>query len=424
MKRTVITILSALVAATSCMSLLELDPHNGVSPSSVGTGDIEALRNGMYKCVQEYPGTRSYIMFDLWGGCLTAKQSTNYMDLINSYASSLNSEIESQWQGYYKALMQVNNVFSIAKGLPEGDLRNKVLGECHYFRAWLHLCLVTRWGDVPLMRENTDEKVPRTPAGEVWSFIYEELGLAVDLLGTPESVYYLSRDAAVALKARVALYMGLKDEAATLAESLISDARYGLDKFENTFRGALGKEVIFAFACRTADNSKIAISTLFYSYNHPNSGSYVYAPSAEVMGMYSDDDLRKEISVTTLDNLNFINKYPSGQTGTDPVVISRLAEMYLVSAEAQGVEKGGARLNDLRKARGLRPVYPSTEAAFIDAVLQERHLELLCEGHRWYDLVRLGKAESLLGIQPHMTLMPIPASEIQANGNIKQNKDY
>ena len=140
--------------------------------------------------------------------------------------------------------------------------------------------------------------------------------------------------------------------------------------------------------------------------------------------MFADTDTRKEVSITTMDNLNFMNKYPSGQKGTDPVVISRLGEMYLISAEAQGVEKGLPRLNDLRAFRGLPAVYPGTEAAFIDALLDERRHELLCEGHRWYDLVRLGKAVEVLGILEHQTLMPIPESERQANRNLTQNKGY
>ena len=163
---------------------------------------------------------------------------------------------------------------------------------------------------------------------------------------------------------------------------------------------------------------------MFYSYNHPNSGSYVYAPAADVMTMYEDNDLRKDISITTLDNLNFINKYPSGQKGTDPVIVSRLAEMYLISAEAQGVEKGLARLNELRQARGLTKVLPGTEAEFVEAILNERRKEFLCEGHRWYDLVRTGKAVEKLGIQEYQTLMPIPAAERQANRNLTQNPGY
>lgn len=423
MKRIYYLLAIALVCVTGCN--LDLDPHSAVSPGSVGTQDIESLRSGMYFNVQENPGERAYIMFDLFGGNLTTKASKNSIDLINSLSTAMSDIVETQWQGFYMAMMQVNNVYAIAQELENGKQKDKILGECHYFRAYLHLCLVTRFGDVPLMRENTDEKVFRTPAAEVWQFIYDELDLAISLLGTPdEGCNYLSADAARALKARVALYMGKKKEAAELAESLINDARYGLDSFEKIFRGGNNKEVIFAFSCLNSDQSKITISTLFYSYNHPNSGSYVYAPAGDVMTMYDEGDLRKDISITTLDNLNFINKYPSGQKGTDPVVISRLGEMYLISAEAQGVEKGTARLNELRNFRGLTSIYPGNENEFINAILDERRKELLCEGHRWYDLVRTGKAKEKLGILDYQTLMPIPAAERQVNGNLTQNPGY
>ena len=425
MKNTLILLILAILCSSGCGSLLDLDPHSGVSPGSVDTKDIESLRSGMYYNVQENPGTLSYIMFDLMGGNLTTKSSTNALDLINSLTTAMSSEVADQWQGYYKAMMQVNNVYSIAQGLEEGEQKNRVLGECHYFRAYLHLCLVTRFGDVPLMQENTDDLVSRTPKDEVWRFIYDELGYAMDLLGSPdEGYYYLSSDAAKALRARVALYIGEKEEAARLAESLINDARYGLDSYDRIFRGAQNTEIIFALSCLTSDQSKITLSSYFYSYNHPNSGSYVYAPAGDVMTMYTDGDNRKDISITTLDNLDFINKYPSGQTGTDPVVISRLGEMYLISAEAQGLEDGIGRLNELRSFRGLDPVYPATESKYLDAILEERRKELLCEGHRWYDLVRTGKAVETLGIQQYQTLLPIPAEERMVNENLSQNPGY
>ena len=138
--------------------------------------------------------------------------------------------------------------------------------------------------------------------------------------------------------------------------------------------------------------------------------------------MYADNDLRKDISITTLDNLNFINKYPSGQTGSDPVVISRLAEMYLISAEAQGLNGGGLeRLNELRNKRGLEGVSPANEADFLDAILKERRLELLAEGFRWYDLVRTGKATATLGTKDYQCLMPLPSRELLYNPNLKPN---
>ena len=259
---------------------------------------------------------------------------------------------------------------------------------------------------------------------EAWALIEEDLDAATGFLNglSADSYYYVSPAAVTALKARVKLYLGKKGEAKELAESLITNPNYALDDFDKIIRSKANKEVIFAFSCLTEDGSSIKISNQFYSYNHPNKGSYNYRPASDVMTMYADNDLRKEISITTLDNLNFINKYPSGQTGSDPVVISRLAEMYLISAEAQGRNEGLARLNELREKRGLEALKPfSNEADFLDAILQERRLEFLAEGFRWYDLVRTGKATQTLGTKDYQCLLPLPSRELLYNPNLKPN---
>ena len=299
----------------------------------------------------------------------------------------------------------------------------RVLGECRYFRAYIYLCLVTRFGDVPVLRQNTQAKVSRDPASMAWELVEEDLDAASGFLNglSADSFYYVSPAAVTALKARVKLYLGKKGEAKELAESLITNPNYALDDFDKIFRSKANKEVIFAFSCLTEDGSSIKISNQFYSYNHPNKGSYNYRPAGDVMTMYADNDLRKEVSITTLDNLNFVNKYPSGQTGSDPVVISRLAEMYLISAEAQGLNGGLDRLNELREKRGLDRVSPGNEADFLDAVLQERRLEFLAEGFRWFDLVRTGKATQTLGTKDYQCLMPLPSRELLYNPNLKPN---
>ena len=356
----------------ACSGMLDIEPHSAVSPTVVGSDDIEALRIGMYNKVQEGPTYYSYIAFDLFGGELMTSTGRP-IDLINSLSNALHTFVSSQWNGYYKALLQVNNVMSIAEGLAGSPTRNRVLGE-----GFLN-------------------------------------GLSAD------SFYYVSPAAVTALKARVKLYLGKKGEAKELAESLIANPNYALDDFDKIFRSKANKEVIFAFSCLTEDGSSIKISNQFYSYNHPNKGSYNYRPAGDVMTMYADNDLRKEVSITTLDNLNFVNKYPSGQTGSDPVVISRLAEMYLISAEAQGLNGGLKRLNELREKRGLDWVSPGNEADFLDAVLQERRLEFLAEGFRWYDLVRTGKATQTLGTKDYQCLMPLPSRELLYNPNLKPN---
>lgn len=424
MKKYILSLICIVLLTSSCNKLLSLYPHNGVAPDAVTLNDVPTLRVGMYWKVQELPSRTTYILNDLLGGNLTLKGSSSTISLINNTLSPQSSIVEDAWAGCYKALYQVNNVYSIAKGLPEGDLRNQIFGECCYFRAYLHLILVTHWGDVPLMLENTVDNVARTSAEKVWISIEKDIDDAISLLGAKSDQYYLSVDAATALKARIMLYRGKKEIAYRLAESLIANPQYSLDQFDKIFRNGTSPETIFAFKCYTPDGSNITLSTMFYSYNHPNKGSYLYQPSPDVMTLFDEGDSRKEMTITTLDNLNFINKYPSGQTGSDPVIISRLAEMYLISAEAQGADSGIGRLNDLRKARGLSELFPGSEAAFRDALMLERRREFVCENHRYYDLVRTGLAESELGIQPYQELLPIPESELQNNPLLKQNPNY
>ena len=98
--------------------------------------------------------------------------------------------------------------------------------------------------------------------------------------------------------------------------------------------------------------------------------------------------------------------------------------MYLISAEAGGLDKGLERLNNLRTARGLDEIYPASQRAFEDALMKERRREFIAEGHLYYDLVRTSRAVSELGIQEYQTVLPIPEAELQNNTLLKQNPKY
>lgn len=417
-----IILLALLPLMGACGSMLDIEPHSAVSPTVVGSDDIEALRIGMYNKVQEGPTYYSYIAFDLFGGELMTSTGRP-IDLINSLSNALHTFVSSQWNRLLQGASAGEQRHVDRRGTGRQPHAEPGAGRVPLFPgAYLSLS-----GD-PLRRrarpaaEHPGQGFAR-PASMAWALVEEDLDAASGFLNglSADSFYYVSPAAVTALKARVKLYLGKKGEAKELAESLITNPNYALDDFDKIFRSKANKEVIFAFSCLTEDGSSIKISNQFYSYNHPNKGSYNYRPAGDVMTMYADEDLRKEVSITTLDNLNFINKYPSGQTGSDPVVISRLAEMYLISAEAQGLNGGLDRLNELREKRGLDRVSPANEADFLDAVLQERRLEFLAEGFRWYDLVRTGKATQTLGTKDYQCLMPLPSRELLYNPNLKPN---
>lgn len=413
------------VALTSCSGLLDLNPHSAVSPDAVTSKDLPALQRGMYSRVMNAPGDESYILFDIIGAnFVNSSGNSTEKDMINSVLSPLNGIVSTNWNGNFHALYQVNNVLEVLESMPDTDQARVMRGEAHFFRAHIYYNLVTRWGDVPIMRRNTLEKVKRNPKEEVWSFIKEDIEMALSFLSGSSTYYKVSAAAAQALKARVALMTGQKETAAKIADELIDGGTYALDSFEKIFRKQDNREVIFGFENRN-EESAIYISTLFYTYAHPEKGSYVYRPSAEVMALFEDGDKRKAISIDTYSGNDVINKYPSGQTSSDPIILYRLAEQYLISAEAKGLAGGGlARLNELRVARGVPALQGiQTEEEFLNAVLLERRRELLAEGFRYYDMVRTGKG-SEIGLLPFQVLLPIPGKELLINENLTPNPGY
>jgi starch-binding outer membrane protein, SusD/RagB family len=112
----------------------------------------------------------------------------------------------------------------------------------------------------------------------------------------------------------------------------------------------------------------------------------------------------------------------------------RYADVLLMRAEALNElgESGEAHdyLNMVRNRAGLDDLDGLSQTDFLDAVLEERKLEFAAEGHRWFDLVRTGKLETLVplakpGVTPQTRhyLFPIPQRERDLNPNLAQN-DY
>lgn len=407
--------------------MLDQYSHTAIPPDAVVESDLPSVRAGMYNRVQEAPGTLTYVNFDFVGGDINQKEYTP-KQLIDAELKS-GSTMSGEWNGFYSALYQVNNTMYVAKRFPDSPIAKVTLGEAYYFRAWIYLNLTTRFGGVPILKENTQEIVPRATEEECWELIYEDINEAVNMLGTSSSYYYVSQDAAKALKARICLYMGKKDEAKNLAEELINSGRYRLDSFENIFNTYPSRknnsETIFAFLCQDSAQSSIRIGNEFYSYDYIHKGKGTYSVPKSFFDAWEANDNRKARSVIFEGGYYRLNKYPAGQGGTDPVNVSRIAEMYLISAEAQGYPNGVARLNELRDARGLGGVSVTNEGNFLDAVLSERRFELFGENHRYYDLVRTGKAIETLGIKEFQLLFPIPDTEITKSKKILvQNPGY
>jgi hypothetical protein len=133
-----------------------------------------------------------------------------------------------------------------------------------------------------------------------------------------------------------------------------------------------------------------------------------------------------------------VRKYGTASEDNNNIVLIRLAEMYLIRAEARaqlgrqaGATGAVADLNVLRTRAKAAAITTTVQADVLLAVERERVYELAFEGHRWYDLVRTGRAQAVMSaFSPNWNsryeLWPIPQSEIQQNPTLsgQQNPGY
>ena len=424
MKKIMLTpILICLPLLCCCDRHLDQYPHNGISSELICEEDAQLLLTGAYNIAQYKPTFNGWALFDLIGGDIirTGASGMNTPELLVTMGITPNQSIVvSPWNGFYAGLYQINVFIEKIGQLPQSQKKDEMLAAGHFFRGLYYYNITARWRNIPIVTSTIDTDVPQTPEEEAWIFVAEEFKEAIRLGSDFQDKNHVSHQAAKALLARTYLAMGMMKEAAQVAEEVIADGNFTLSDFNSIFRGGYNREEIFSFA-NLVQESSVNMSSYYYTKQSPVGGAYNFCPTQEAMDMYGPDDSRKSVSVDYQGSNPVLNKYCSGDAGHDPLYIVRLAEMYLISAEGQGYPEGLGRLNELRVHRGLSPAAPASEEEFLDAVLDERRLELFGEGFRWFDLVRTGRYEKTVSVDSRDTVLPIPARELTLNKRLKQH---
>lgn len=419
MKRILYIVLmsAALLAGGTSCDVLDQYPHNAVSRDNLSSDDLELLFIGLYNYAQYKPTFNGYFQNDMGGGDFTrggASSVASVQQWIQDCMLPTSGWSSNAWVGYYAWLYQVNEFIYAASRAEQTDSVREMLGVAYYFRGLIYYNLTSKYGNVQILRQATNDPVPNSPAADCWAFVEENLEDAIEMCPQFSSKNYVSVQAAKALMARAKLGQGKKEEAAVLAEEVIADPAFDLADFDRIFRGVSNSEEIFTYI-NDAEENGICFAAQFYQ------PATTYVPTQDVIALFTTVDKRRSISIMEDGDETVLNKY-NNLTSTNPIIVSRLAEMYLISAEGKGLSGGGLeRLNQLRNKRGLPNVSPKTEEEFLDAVLAERRLEFLGEGFRWFDLVRTGKLDETLGMEEKYNIFPIPQTQIDLNPNLKQN---
>jgi len=273
--------------------------------------------------------------------------------------------------------------------------------------------------------------VPRNPVNEVSAQIVRDLEFAALHLPVSSSIKTRAcKHAATALLARVALYQKDYAKAIEYASNLIDGSEYELmASYSAIFSSEKTAESIFEIDFTELDRNRIA------EYNFPLTlnGRREVAPSDELLSKFTANDDRLTATIAYAGTLPYVIKYDDLSTGSDNVIVTRLAEMYLIRAEALAQTNGSIQaikddLNTIRNRAGLGGTTANTYPELLLAIEAERRLELAFEGHRWFDLVRTSRAVEVLSTVNNInqTLFPIPLSELLANNNpgMTQNPGY
>jgi len=450
-----IIILIISIAFTSCKKIL-----NTVSPNQVSDEDVfknvEGLRNariGMYATLedQNYYGAN----YPLIAECYTDNGTTGGYDVIdlNDIASRTvqpsNIYIENMYIAIYNTIYTANKIINNVDKIQDdnADEKTNITGEAYFVRSLANFDLLRMFGEhwdksseygisIVTTTDNVKTPVPRSTVEQSYSQIIGDLQTAINDLNTNNGSQYASLAAAKALLARVYLYHGDKTKAAAMATDVINDADYALldaGSFTQIYTKKLSTESVFELVFDLQHPSFYNTET--YLRDDALRSDVTFLANADLNTFFQgrNNDVRAQMADFTNVDVSIqpdgrTQKYRGEATKDNSAYVIRLAEMYLVRAEALGKDNGGIDdLNTLREARGMNDLDDediSSDDDFVNAALDERRAELNFEGHRLFDLARTGKITDVLGegVQP---IMPIPQREIAAtNGVVKQNPGY
>lgn len=444
-----------LISGTSCRKILDITSPNEVSDGDIFT-TVSGLRNariGMYNTLQDRNYYGGY--FPLIGECYTDDGTTGGYDVIDlneiSYraVSPANIYITQSYNAIYNSIYTANKIINNIDAVPflATDEHDNTLAEALFVRALADFDLLRFWGEhwdrssafgISIIT-NTDapkEPIARSSVEESYQQILTDLNQAIELFNSDAGTQYATSLAAKALLAKVYLYYGDKEQAASYATEVIESGSFellGPDDFHKVYTTKLSSESIFELVFDPQNNSAYNAAT--YLRDDALRSDVIFLASADLNTFFESrpGDRRADL-------VDFVNndvsiepdgrsqKYRGETTKENSAYIIRLADIYLVRAEALGLDGGGIDdLNTVREARGLDALSSEnveTEDDFLNAVLDERRAELNFEGTRLFDLARTGKVEEVLGIgvQP---IMPIPQREIDGtNGVVEQNPGY
>jgi hypothetical protein len=454
---------AGLLGLTACDQTVDKTPEQSVPPEQVFANEAgaDAALNAAYSGLQlngtygGFPHIAADFTADVvnFSGSFTTWNAAEDFNVIASHGPT-----ENLWDDHYNVINRANLVIDNAADVP-GITQSKVddlVGQAKFIRALAYFNLV-RWfaepyepgGDntqpgVILQTEAVESTASdfnkgRAPVDSIYGQIRADLEDAVSRLDVKGERKRAGQGSAKALLAKVSLYQGRYDEAATLAEEVIDASPFSLSESPvEPYQNEASSEIIFAVSFSNIDNTGVNDFPSSFYLPSDLGGRGDANPLSSFIEDAEEGDIRAtpggevdgDTLVYTFDGNNWTNKWTESSLGDDAPIL-RVAEMYLIAAEAEARSANGSEaqaleyVNTIRTRAGLDEVSGLSGQALIDEIITQRRYELAFEGDRRHDLQRLGRpiASGTSVAEPGdpQRILPIPQREIDVNDALSED---
>jgi hypothetical protein len=469
----IFVLLTAL--SSGCKKFVEIGPPTTELVTASVFSDGSAATSAMTNIYSTMQNSRESANMEVNLGLLS-DELTNYNSSLSYVQLYINAMTAAKgpgpWINAYNYIYQANAIIQALEGnsILAPAVVQQLTGEAKFVRAFWLFYLTNLYGAIPLVTTpnySTYSAIGRTAQSEIYQQIVRDLKDAqsqlnagyVDASDTTVTLTDRSRPnkwAATALLARTYLYMQEYDSAEMEAGAVIGDVNvaglgasnglYQLVRLDTVFLTANG-EAIWQMEIPVPVNYSTPDGLQFILAAAPG-GSLCCSLAPQLMSSFEANDQRRInwvdsfVTMAPAQTYYYPYKYKSTTVPnmTEETVVLRLAEQYLIRAEAraqQGNLSGAAAdLNLIRNRAGLPNTTVATQDAMLSAILHERQVELFAEwGHRWLDLIRTNSADSVMSVvtpskggiwnaDNYQLLLPIPQSERYVDANLTQNPGY
>lgn len=478
----IIILISVLTMSSCGKSFIERPPVSSVTIDvlyktdkdfqDAVIGTYQALRN-QYANMWQFGDLRGD---DAWIQ-VSNQPSSTAVDVFS--INSSDALLSNTWANYYIVINRANNIITKIQNADVAVVKNKdrYIGEAKFLRAIAYFDLVRIFGDVQLITNvpSAEEVLatPRTAVATVYSdLIIPDLldaGAKLPMVYTGTEVGRATKGATKAMLGKV--YMTIKDfvkAEAVLQELTVAPYTYALlanynDLFDYS-KNEHHSEYIFDIEYEEGlgglgsiftNNFMPNVTALLNYYNIKGGFNESISPTMQLVSLWQSGDKRKDITVqccgswknpstgaVTIFNSTTAQSYTmkyitsvgiNGDSKANWKVV-RYADVLLMYAEALNengkIAAALVPLNQVRARAGLAAYSGLTQGQLRDNVALERRFELSFEGHRWFDLVRTGKALvacAPVGMRDYMTVFPVPLNQVKVMNNpalFPQNPGY